>query len=79
MTRNDMYDNLVYELVFTNGIKLIGTLDKIGNHLGDFDCDRELLISRHQPDDLIDVVTEYHKVNDATPTKFEDFLTSKGL
>ena len=79
MTRNDTYDNLVYELVFTNGIKLTGTFDKIGNHLGDFDCDRELLISRHQPDVLIEIVTEYHEVNDTTPTKFEDFLTSKGL
>lgn len=79
MTRNDMYNNLVYELVFVNGLKLTGTFDKIGNHLGDFECDRELLISRRQPEELLELVTEYHKVNDTTPTKFEDFLTSKGL
>ena len=33
MTNEQIYDSLIYELTFDNGIKLTGSLDKLSNHL----------------------------------------------
>ena len=76
MTNEQIYDSLIYELTFDNGVKLTGSLDKLSNHLADFDGP-VMVISRKQPDSIKSIVDEYHAMNDVSPIKFEDFLAQR--
>ncbi len=76
MSNEEIFDAIIYELTFSNGVKLTGPLDKVSNHLTDFD-DPKMVISRNQPESIKSIVDEYHSINDVTPIKFEDFLANR--
>lgn len=56
---NKIFDYINYELVFSNGVKIIGDCSYVSSHLTDFD-DPKLSISQYQPEIVKKYMAEHN-------------------
>ena len=77
MTKDELYEKLIWELHFDNGVWIKGTIDKVSQHFADFEG-QKLSISAMQPVDVAVYTDEYFKLVKTNPDlTFDDFVDSK--